>query len=1501
MSNQHPRKPKPEASPERPPRRPGPPERKRRSLGKLPRTHEQVLALSRTAAEVQSLLDPDRILETIGDELRDQGLRCFFCLLSDRGGEVVVRHTNLHPETQQAAEAMLGVPIRGYRFPSHASAHIEAVVRDGKATLDRDFSRVIAEIFPSSLTQQASQLAKFLQARRAISAPLTAGSDVLGILTVWSEHLTEADLPSVSVLAQQAAVALERADLYEDAMRRVFEMQALRETTLDMTRQLDLPQLLRLIVERAAGLVGTEGGALYLHRPERDELELVVSHNLATDYRGFCLKAGEGLSGKVAVTGEPLAVEEYSAWEGRSSKYDGARVGGVLAVPLKWRERIIGVLNVTDGAIPRSFSDRDLWILEWFASHAVVAIENARLFGERERKIHQLAALHEVSLELLKETDHAQLLLTIVRKATELLDAEAGAIDLYDAESQQLEMKYSYGYTKDYTGIRLSPGEGVAGRVCQTLQPMTVDDYANWPGRVPHVDRGEIISALGVPLLRGDGLLGVLTIDRSTPHPFDEEDIQLATLFANQAAVAMENAHLFAESDRTIRQLAALQDVSLEVVSKTDPTEVLPTIVRVAAQLLDAKAGAIDLLDPESQKLKLTTVYGYSPNLLGMKHALGEGVVGIVADTKEPLVVDSYGEWPGRSPQWERESIGTVLGVPLTQADQLLGVLTIDRPVAHPFDQSDLELATLFASQAAIAIQNARSAAATMQRVMELTTLREISLQLTQSLDLSTVLETIANSAIRLVEASDAHIFLYDEEKDQFVFGSGSWAPGYPGVLFKEVRKNGLTATVARGSEPVVINDARNHPLFRDEVDEARLMDAIAGFPLKRADKVLGVFNVAFMEPHTFDQDDLRVLTLLADQAAIAIENARLYQETDRRLRESQTLQEVSRLVNSSLEPGQIIRTVLETLAAALGYSMVSIYTSHDDGLHLGAEAGYDPSNPLEFIPMDKGVIGRVARRGQPELITNVRDDPDFIPAAPGVISEVAVPIKRDSEVLGVLNVESTSATPLAESDLHLLSSMAHQVSVAIQNAQLYQEAQRELAERKRAEEAYRAVVEHSLQGLAVVQGMHLVFANQAVADIAGYSIDELLALSPDEVQGTVHPDDREQVWGRLSDRLAGKSTTPHYEFRIIREDGRVVWVEMFANRVEYHGRPAVQAAIVDITERKRAEQALRESEERYRTLFEDSRDPVYITTKEGDFVDVNESFLDLFGVSRESLSQLDATELYAHPEDRDTFRSEIEKRGAVRDYELKLRKKDGTLMDTLLSTTLWRDTDGTLLGYRGIIRDITERKRGQEELQRSHGALTGALVGTVKALAALAEIRDPYTAGHQQRVAQLASAMAEEMGLSDDLIQGTRMAGLVHDIGKIRVPAEILSKPTELSDIETEMIGTHPQTAYDILSTVEFPWPVAAIVLEHHERLDGSGYPQGLVDNQILLEARILAVADVVEAMASDRPYRPAHGLDEALAEIADNAGLLYDAQAVKACLTLLRNNDFDLPYPRS
>ena len=210
------------------------------------------------------------------------------------------------------------------------------------------------------------------------------------------------------------------------------------------------------------------------------------------------------------------------------------------------------------------------------------------------------------------------------------------------------------------------------------------------------------------------------------------------------------------------------------------------------------------------------------------------------------------------------------------------------------------------------------------------------------------------------------------------------------------------------------------------------------------------------------------------------------------------------------------------------------------------------------------------------------------------------------------------------------------------------------------------------------------------------------------------------------------------------------------------------------------------------------------------------------------------------------------------------------------------------------LLRDVREGKAEEERLKSLLSRLKSSFHGIVDAVAEAVEIKDPQTAGHQKRVAQLAVAIAREMDFSLNRLEGIRVAGLLHDIGKIAIPIEILSKPGELNHLECEFIKSHCQVGFDLLKNIDFPWPVLQAILQHHERLDGSGYPAGLTDKDIILEARILGVADVVEAMICARSYGPAQGIDQALEEIHQKTGILYDPEVVTICLKLFVEKGF-------
>jgi PAS domain S-box-containing protein/putative nucleotidyltransferase with HDIG domain len=334
-----------------------------------------------------------------------------------------------------------------------------------------------------------------------------------------------------------------------------------------------------------------------------------------------------------------------------------------------------------------------------------------------------------------------------------------------------------------------------------------------------------------------------------------------------------------------------------------------------------------------------------------------------------------------------------------------------------------------------------------------------------------------------------------------------------------------------------------------------------------------------------------------------------------------------------------------------------------------------------------------------------------------------------------------------------------------------------------------------------------------------------------------------------------------------------------------------LQQGIID---RKQAEGEIRRLKDFNEGIVQNMAEGIAVEDAEGCIIFVNPAAADLLGYSPEELVGQHWTAIVPsdqHP----SVQAAHERRmhGEADRYELQLVRQDGTLVPVLVSGSP-RIEEGRFAGTLTVFTDITEHKQVEEELQQSLERLRRTFDETVQALASAIRTRNPYMAGHQQRVTQLACAIAREMGLPEEQIEGIRVAGLVHDIGKISVPIEILSNPDGISDLEYGIIKAHPQIGYDILKAVEFPWPVAEIVLQHNERLDGSGYPQGLSGDEILLEARIIGVADVVDAMSSHQPYRAARGLDKALEEISQNRGVLYDPGVVGACLKLFKQKEF-------
>jgi len=436
------------------------------------------------------------------------------------------------------------------------------------------------------------------------------------------------------------------------------------------------------------------------------------------------------------------------------------------------------------------------------------------------------------------------------------------------------------------------------------------------------------------------------------------------------------------------------------------------------------------------------------------------------------------------------------------------------------------------------------------------------------------------------------------------------------------------------------------------------------------------------------------------------------------------------------------------------------------------------------------------------------------------------------------------------------------------------------------AEEWFKILFDYAPDGyyLSDLEG-NFIAGNKAAESITGYRKEELIGKNYFQL-GLLTSEYFPAAQRALARNRKGLPTRPE-EFVLQGKDQKRIEVEISTYPLRIKDRMIVLGIARDITRRKKVEQALSESEEKYRTLISELPIALALHDMEGNIREVNQAMVERCGYTKEELLKLNIGDL-----DPDSLRRKDQQilwkklqGGKYRQFESRHRRKDGTFFPVRI--TLSALELGSSKYLLGLAEDITTLKDYQQRLEKNLNAI-------IEAIAKIMDTRDPYTAGHQQRVAQLASRIAQELRLPRKQQEAVKIAAALHDIGKIGIPSEILTKPATLNEVEFSLIKKHPEIGYDILKDIDFAYPIAQIVLQHQERMDGSGYPHQLKDKDILLEAKIIGVADVVEAMSSHRPYRPALPIDAALAEISKNKGILYEPKVVEACIRLFKEKEF-------
>jgi len=526
----------------------------------------------------------------------------------------------------------------------------------------------------------------------------------------------------------------------------------------------------------------------------------------------------------------------------------------------------------------------------------------------------------------------------------------------------------------------------------------------------------EIRAWIGAPLVVKGESIGVLAAHSVTPDAFTERDGIIVFAFASQAAEAIDKVRLLDQAQNRLHAMMALYEASLDVLGHSpEPDRLLQTLVRRAVDLLRAEAGGIFLVDPDRTSLRLAITHGYMDTFQGVAVKMGEGLAGRVFQSGQPQVVNDYQHWEGKTPPFSHDGRYTaMLAVPLRWETGVLGVLEICATAfVRQFNIEDRWLAELFANQVAMAMSNARLIEQSHRRLAELSALRDVSLQMTSTLDLDRVLDAICANVMGLTAAEDTHIYLYDAEQEAFTKSVALWRSGVRTPAASHAQHSGLIDRVRRSGQPLVIDNVPQHELYADSEAPNRNLKSIAGFPLKRAGQVLGVFTVAYLVLHRFGEDELRVLNLLANQASIAIDNALAYQKLQVALAERERTQQALIRSESLAAVGQLVAGVAHELNNPLA-SVSSLIQSSLETIGLP----YSPisESSAALLAIRPGSLKPLS----PEDLIEIADDLAFslkeLRRAKGIVSSL-LDLSRQSQSY----TEEVSLTVVCQDALRIL------------------------------------------------------------------------------------------------------------------------------------------------------------------------------------------------------------------------------------------------------------------------------------------------------------------------------------------------------------------------------------------------------------------------------------------------------------------------------------------------
>ena len=872
--------------------------------------------------------------------------------------------------------------------------------------------------------------------------PMRTGGEVVGGLAVYADTpaaFAGDEMDLLQGVADDLAHGLGRLRAERLNARRLRQLDTLRAMTQDMISLRDLPRLQERMLQRAVELTDGSSGGLYLRDGQRRVLRGTAGFRLPIDIRGVELQFGEGAAGQAAESGQGLIVPDYRAWPDRSSAYaPDAPLHAVLAAPMIWQGDVIGVIDVLRDERMTPFTPGDLDLLQLFAHQAALVLENARLIEGGRQRVEQLSLLHELTLAAIGAESRPDFVDVLTHRMPELLKADSCMLTRWDAVHGVPSHEGARGSMLEaLSRLRAYPGERtLTASALEAGKPLAIELVAESSLLSPRLAAAfPTPSVLVVPLVVGARHYGAVFIGFDQPHGFTQEEIALGEQAGALVALAVARLEAIEAEKNRSATLAALRQASLAVTSRLELNAVLESVLEHAIQLFAGDDGHIFLYDGERLSFgaaRWADARQHEP----FSTPRPDGLTMRVARSGERIVVPSVDEDPlYQDWRWG----GAIAGLPLRVGAQVLGVMNLAFRHPRRFADAELDDLQLLADQAALTLQNAALFAQADAERQRLRLLVDLGRELGSIAEPGAILQQAVSMTTQSLGGRSGSAFILDSNSGALRLSASCRADGLPIESLMQrldVRPgNGLESWVAEHRQACRVDDVRTDARWIriPGVDETG--GSAISAPLLVEDRLLGVLTI--LGDEIFTQDHLDLLEAISRQTALALSNAGRFEELERRFREQVVVQQVAQVISRRLEMQPLLEEVCQQVANVLRYPNVEIMLVEGEELIMRASQGAENAIGVH-VPLSSGIVGRVARTDRTALVPDIRIDPDYILAIATTRSEIVVPLHKGNVVIGVLNVESPVLHGLTEDDARLLSLLADQVSVAIENAALY-------------------------------------------------------------------------------------------------------------------------------------------------------------------------------------------------------------------------------------------------------------------------------------------------------------------------------------------------------------------------------------------------------------------------------------------------------------------------------